>query len=133
MARGGIFCLEGQWQRDLHERGSVLPTLELLDRLERARFIYKDVGTQGEFGFFINRWLLRQYDDFRVGFFAMHGEPGRLWLTDWHPVELNEAARIMAGRGIGKRLYFASCSVLKTAQADLQDFLSATHAEMLCG
>src|SRR4051812_15503221 len=128
MAQRGIFCLEGQWHRDLHDRGSVLPTLELLERLGQARYIYKDAATQDELAFFVNRWLHRKYDDYRVGFFAMHGEPGKLRLTDWHHVSIDELATIMAGRCAGKRLYFASCSVLNAPPADLQDFLHATRA-----
>ncbi len=74
MARGGIFCVEGQWHRDLNERGSVLPTLELLERLGKVRFIHKDAATRDELFYFIDRWLLKQYADHRLGFFAMHGD-----------------------------------------------------------
>ena len=54
---------------------------------------------------------LKQYADHRVGFFAMHGEPSRLCLTDRHSVELSDLADLMAGRCEGRRLYFGSCSV----------------------
>ncbi|WBB82211.1 hypothetical protein O7606_13075 [Micromonospora sp. WMMD882] len=133
MARGGIFCLEGQWHRDLHERGSVLPTLELLERLGRIRFIHKDAATPDELNFFLDRWLLKQYADYRVGFFAMHGTPSRLHLTDWHSVELTDVAAKMAGRCDGKRIYFGSCSVLRAPDAVLREFLAATGAALVCG
>lgn len=133
MARGGVFCIEGQWHRDLNERGSVLPTLELLERLGRIRFIHKDAATPDELSYFLNRWLLRQYADYRVGFFAMHGEPTKLCLTDWHSVDLDDVARQMAGRCEGKRLYFGSCSVLRASDARLHDFLAETGAALICG
>lgn len=133
MARGGIFCVEGQWHRDLNERGSVLPTLELLERLGKIRFIHKDAATRDELIYFVDRWLLRQYADYRVGFFAMHGEPTRLCLTDRHSVDLDDIAAQMAGRCEGKRLYFGSCSVLRASDARLQEFLAQTGAGLICG
>jgi hypothetical protein len=133
VARGGIFCVEGQWHRDLYERGSVVPTLELLERLRRIRFIYRDVATPEELSYFLDRWLLKQYSDYRVGFFAMHGEPGRLCLTDKSTVELDDVAEQLAGRCQDKRLYFGSCSVLKASDAVLQDFLDVSGAAMVCG
>ena len=133
MARGGIFCVEGQWHRDLNERGSVLPTLELLQRLHRIRFIHKEVATEGELTYFLDRWLLRKYVDYRVGFFAMHGEPSKLCLTDRHSVDLSDVAAQLSGKCHDKRFYFGSCSVLKASEAKLQEFLTETGAALICG
>lgn len=134
MARGGgVFCVEGQWHRDLNARGSVLPTLELLERLGRIRFIHKDVATRGELDYYLDRWLLRQYADYHVGFFAMHGEPTKLYVTDRESVDLKDVAARMAGRCEGKRLYFGSCSVLRASDAKLLEFLAETGAAMICG
>lgn len=133
MSRGGIFCVEGQWHRDLRERGSVLPTLELLERCGAIRFIHRNVATPDELGFFLNRWMLRQYADYNVGFFAMHGEPTKLCLTDWHHVELATVADQLEGQCTGKRFYFGSCSVLKASDAKLREFLSITGASLICG
>ena len=83
--------------------------------------------------YFVDRWMLRQYADHRVGFFAMHGEPSRLCLTDWESVPLAEVAELMAGRCDGRRLYFGSCSVLRASDAVLRDFLAATGAALICG
>ena len=133
MARGGVFCVEGQWHRDLNDQSSVLPTLELLQRLQAIRFIHKDVATREELAYFLDRWLLRQYTDYKVGFFAMHGEPSTLCLTDRDTVELDEVADMMTARAEGKRLYFGSCSILRASDARLLDFLDATGASMICG
>jgi hypothetical protein len=129
----GIFCVEGQWDRDLRKRGSVLPTLELLERLGTIRFIHKDVATADELNFYLDRWVLREYADYNVGFFAMHGEPTRLCLTDWESVELEEIADRLAGKLDGKRLFFGSCSVMNTGVTQLQKFLITTGAAMMCG
>lgn len=130
---GGIFCIEGQWHRDLSERGSVLPTLELLERLGTIRFIHKDVAAQDELFFYLNRWLLKQYADFKVGFFAMHGEPTKLYLNEWHTVDVDDVAEQMSDQCGGKRLYFGSCSVLRASDARLRDFVAKTGAALVCG
>ena len=44
----GIFCLEGSWGKRLDDRASVLPTLDMLGRLELATFVHRDVGTEEE-------------------------------------------------------------------------------------
>jgi hypothetical protein len=133
MTPGGIFCLEGQWDRDLADRSSVEPTLDLLNRLGLARFIHKDVATREELEYFLDRWLLKKYADYRVGFFAMHGEPTRLLLTDRLAIGLDALASHLNGRCVGKRLYFASCSVMRTSDAALQSFLSVSGAALVCG
>lgn len=129
----GIFCVEGQWHRDIADRSSVLPILELLGRRGRARFIYKDVATADELRYFLGRWALRQYADYQVGYFAMHGESKQLCLTEQHTVELDEVGEWLESRCEGRRLYFGSCSVLRASDAVLQAFLQRTKAAMLCG
>jgi hypothetical protein len=130
---GGVFCVEGQWNDDLASRDSVLPTLELLERLGRIRFIHRDTVTREELHYFLGRWLLRKYADYKVGFFAMHGEPTELCLSPSNTVELGELGNWMADKCEGKKLFFASCAVLKAPHDKLVAFLRDTGAEMLCG
>lgn len=130
---GGVFCVEGLWDDDLANRGSVLPTLELLERLGSIRFIHRDTATPQEIRYYLERWLSRKYADYTVGFFALHGGPTRLHLSSAHTVGLSEIASWSAGRCEGKRLYFGSCSVLRASDTALGEFLRETKAAMLCG
>ncbi|MFC0007346.1 DUF6642 family protein [Micromonospora siamensis] len=130
---GGVFCFEGEWEDDLAERGSVLPTLELLERLGSIRFIHRDTATPQELRYFLERWLTRKYAAYQVGFFALHGSPTRLHLSDSHSVGLAEIASWMSGQCEGKRFYFGSCSVLRASDTTLSEFLRETKAAMLCG
>lgn len=130
---GGVFCLEGQWHRDLRERSSVLPTLDLLERVKGTRYIHKDVATTDEFAYFVERWLQKQYDAFNVGFFAMHGAARELYLTDRVSVSLDEVADLISGRCAGRMLYFGSCSVMRASDATLAAFADATGADLVCG
>jgi hypothetical protein len=130
---GGVFCVEGQWEEDLTERGSVLPTLELLERLGSLRFIHRDTATAEELHYYLDTWLSAKYKDYKVGFFALHGQPSQLCLTEKTTVELDEIAAWMSGRCTGRSLYFGSCSVLRTSDHVLREFLHETKATMLCG
>lgn len=130
---GGVFCFEGQWDDDLAERGSVLPTLELLERLGSIRFIHRDTATPQELRYFLERWLSRKYAAYQVGFFALHGAPTRLQLSDSYTVGLSEIASWASGQCEGKRLYFGSCSALRASETTLAEFLRETKAAMLCG
>ena len=47
-SRPGIFCLEGAWGKRIDDRVSVLPTLEMLEHLEIAIYVHRDVGTEEE-------------------------------------------------------------------------------------
>lgn len=137
MSRGGVFCIEGQWERDMTSRGSVLPTLELLERIQSIRYIHKDVATAQELMYYLDRWTLKQYDDYKVGFFALHGEPERLLLTEHNhhdnSVELDEVGEALAGHCKNRRIFFGSCAVLKAPERALTDFLDRTGASLICG
>ncbi|MGC5663996.1 DUF6642 family protein [Micromonospora sp. WMMD723] len=130
----GVFCVEGEWHADLAERGSVLPTLELLERLGRLRFIHRDTATADELRYFLDSWLSsRRYAAYEVGFFASPGTPTSLQLSGKHTVDLTDIAGWMSGRCGGKRLYFGSRSILRASEASLRAFLTETGATMVCG
>ncbi|MFI7609391.1 DUF6642 family protein [Micromonospora sp. NPDC049366] len=130
---GSVFCVEGQWDDDLAERGSVLPTLELLERLRRIRFIHRDVATPGELRFYLEQWLSRKYAAYNVGIFAIDGGPGRLRLSGRHELDLFEIVGWLQGRCEGKRLYFDCGTVLRLTETTLVEILEATGASMVCG
>ena len=130
---GGVFCFEGQWEEDLTKRGSVLPTLELLERLGSIRYIHRDTATAEELNYYLDAWLSRKYADYKVGFFALHGKPTQLCLSHRNTVEMDELAAWLSGRCEGRSLYFGSCSVLRASDRTLQEFLHETKASMLCG
>ncbi|MBY8870373.1 hypothetical protein K7640_00765 [Micromonospora sp. PLK6-60] len=130
---GRVFCLEGQWHDDLKERGSVLPTLELLERLGQIRFIHRDVATPGELRYYLDQWLSRKYTAYDVGIFAVDGSPGRLHLSNRNEVELTELVSWLRGRCEGRKLYFDCGSILRLPDAALTDIAERTGASLVCG
>jgi hypothetical protein len=130
---GGVFCMEGNWDNDLAGRESVLPTLELLDRLGVIRYIHRHTATPQEMRYYVDSWLSRKYAGYHVGFFALHGAPTKLHLSTAHTVGLAELGSWMSGRCEGKRLYFGACSALRASDTTLTEFLRETRAAMICG
>ncbi|MET8040910.1 hypothetical protein ABZU25_08595 [Micromonospora sp. NPDC005215] len=130
---GSVFCVEGQWGDDLAERGSVLPTLELLERLRRIRFIHRDVATPGELRFYLDQWLSHKYAAYRVGILAIDGGPGTLRLSNRHELDLAEVMSWIQGRCAGKLLYFDCGTILRVPESTLHDILEQTGADMVCG
>jgi hypothetical protein len=128
----GIFCLEGEWSAKLTDRASVRSMLEMLESVERIRFIHEHVNTVGGFWERLRQWPERQYEHYSIGYFAFHGRPGRLVLGR-RSITIDQIAQALRGKCEGKMLYFGACSVLKIPKRDIQRFRRATKAECVVG
>lgn len=127
----GIFCLEGAWRKRLDDRDSVLPTLEMLERLQLATYIHRDVGTEEELYHYLAKWAQRGYSSYSVLYFAFHGVKGGIEVGRG-TVPLNELADKLQGKAKGRIIYFGSCSVMSDHGA-VEDFQRATGAKVVCG
>lgn len=129
----GVFCLETLWDdRDLTDDSSVRPSLELLQRLETIKFIHRDVGTRSEFETLLDRWLLRRYRDYGIGYLAFHGSPGSLWVGN-SDLPLEDLAELMGRRAEGRILCFGSCATMRVPPKRARAFLRATGVRAICG
>lgn len=78
MARGidkskGVFCLEtDQWYRQ-KDRSTVEPVLQLLDKFRKVPYERRDVATQEEFKFFLDKYLARGYKTHPILYLGFHG------------------------------------------------------------
>ena len=63
----GIFCLEGEWDNDLRKKRSIRPVLDLLQHSNSPRVdsIRRDVGTKAEFEYYLRKWSLQKYQNFK--------------------------------------------------------------------
>ena len=133
MAWDRVFCLEGAWDRKLTDRSSVLPTLELLERLRTIEFIHRDVGTVGELEHYLKLWQ-KQGKRHRVVYLAFHGSPQGLYVSDDEdPVSLARLGELLGPAAEDAVIHLGSCSVLRQREGDVQDFLRVTRARALCG
>ncbi|MGP9736084.1 DUF6642 family protein [Brachybacterium sp. AOP42-C2-15] len=131
----GIFCLEGEWDSDITRRLTVRPVLELLEHLDVAQWIHRDVATRAEFGYYLDKWVSEDYADFGVLWLAMHGGSAVVSMSgDAHgDIELDELEEMLKGACAGRVIYFASCSTLKEDPKRLQQFAKRTGARAVIG
>ena len=132
MATNGVFCLEGEWDSDLRRRASVLPILELLERLGEVKAIHRDVATLAELEYYLKLWRQAKYDDYRVLYLATHGDKGLLsWSRD-NSTTLDELADMLGGHAAGCYLYLGSCLTLFD-EREAMSFVSKTGAAAVLG
>src|SRR4051794_15396141 len=109
-----ILCLEGGWQGRLRDRTSVLPMLELLERMEVLKFVHRDVGTEPEMEHYLDAWLRdSSVKDFYVLYLAFHGSPEGLDVGDpRQPFSLARLAATLEGGCADCIIHFGACSIM---------------------
>ena len=118
-----VFCLEGEWGRSVHSRESVLPLLELLDRLNETQYFHRDVATSDELVYYLKKFSRLSATTFPVLYLACHGyeEYGELGIDlGGATLSLDEVGRLLEGKLSGRILYFASCLVGSASDESLQ-------------
>jgi len=128
-----IFCLEtSMWDDDvgLPSRTSVLPTLELLERLDFASFIHRTVLHRADFDEYmrIRRTRNRSYG---LIYLAFHGSEKGLSVGD-DDVSLEELAEAV-GTATGAVIHLGSCSVLADRTEEARSLLDRTGARAITG
>lgn len=129
--RPGIFCLEGAWGKRIDDRVSVLPTLEMLEHLEIATYVHRDVGTEEELYHYLKKWSQAGYRRYEVLYFAFHGTRGGIRVGQG-TVTLDDLAEKLNGKAKGRIVFFGSCSVMKDKKA-VERFQKSTGARLVCG
>jgi hypothetical protein len=128
----GIFCLEGQWDKDLRLRRSVLPILVMLESHGSASHIHRDVGTRGELALYLEKFGQKRYDHFEVLFLAFHGSRGNIYVED-NAVSIEDLADMIGDSARGKIIYFGSCATLNASPERLKQFQERTGARFVAG
>lgn len=132
MASNGIFCLEGEWDKDLRQRVSVEPILQLLEGLKIAKYIHRDVATREEFEYFIDKWCQAPYRDYRVLDLAMHGGAGSINLGR-DDLTLDELGAILGARRSDAIVYLGTCLTMVGDDADLKKFARLAGVKAVIG
>ncbi len=136
----GVFCLEGAWNPDdLTDRSSVLPVLDVLERLECIDYVHRDIGTRAELEHYVRRWIEENLD-YRLLVLAFHGSVDRdgvrsLWLsaeTDG-TVTIDHLTGLLAGQLEGCVVHLGSCSVVDARDPAWSTFLHRTGAAAVMG
>jgi hypothetical protein len=133
----GVFCLEGDWEKDLRSRTSIGPVLELLEKsgYPSVPYIRRDVGTLTEFDYYLGRWTLKKYDRYPILYLGFHGTPGalRVGYGPRNGINLKELEERLQGK-CGKRIiHFGSCGTLDIHGTRIRNFIKRTGALAVCG
>lgn len=131
-----VFCLEESvWDDDkgLTDQASVLPTLELLQRMGAVdRFVHRHCFGDREFESYAKRRSPdRMTRSFGTIYFAFHGSREGLEVGD-ETLSLDHLAGLV-GQLPGGVVHLGSCSVLKGDPEAAKRFLSKTGAALLSG
>lgn len=132
MAANGIFCLEGEWDSDLRKRTSVLPVLELLERLGAIKTIHRKVATTDEVEHYLNLWGQARYDDYLVLYLAAHGDKGWLSWSSRNDTSLDDLAEILGETASGCYIHLGSCLTLFN-ENEARAFVERTGVRALLG
>ena len=144
LARGidkdkGVFCLEtDQWYRQ-KDTATVEPALQLLERFRGVRYERRDVATQEEFKFFLNKYFVPGYNTHPILYLGFHGwcadddTDAFVQIGDDTKVTLRQLEEWIDGRCKGRLIYFGACGVLDSHGNRLNSFVRSTNALAICG
>ena len=134
MGKVGVMCLEGEWSNTLTEKQTVLPLLELLEQTApNFKFIHRRIATIEEFDFFINKWKLKEYSDYKILYISTHGFKGGINIAGTTDISLQELSQNLRDKAQGRFVYLAGCNTMKSPDTDLLRFLKETKAKGLIG
>lgn len=128
-----IFCIEGNWDRDLNEKASVRPVLELLEINASVKFIYRDCSTVEELHFLLDSWQQKRYSDHQILYLAFHGEPGKILIDNRNRVSLEDLGHRLCCRTRRRLIYFGACSVLDIDKRLIRRFIREAGVVAVCG
>ena len=128
-----IYCVEGHWDYGKREiEPSVEPMLQLLRSLDLWPYARRDCATVEEMKFFLKaEWARCDYGS--ILYFATHGRPGEVYLSDDHAVTLGQLAVYLDGQCEDCLIDFGGCRVMEASEQALRDFVSKTSAMGVSG
>jgi len=127
-----VFCLEGDWEKDLRKKSSISAALDFLQANCNIQYIHKNCGTKENLKYYLSLWKRAQYKDYSICYLAFHGHPEIIEVGEEH-VDLEELATMMNGSCVNKIIHFGSCSTLDTDPRKVRQFLNTTQALCVCG
>lgn len=127
-----VFCLEGDWEKDLRKKSSVGAALEFLRTNCNINYIHKNCGTKENLKYYLSQWKHPRYKKYTICYLAFHGFPEVLEIGNEH-LDMVELAEILKGSCANKIIHFGSCNTLATDERKIRQFLERTQALCVCG
>lgn len=127
-----IYCLEGDWQKDLRKQSSIYASLVFLEKNCDIKHIHKHCGTKESLFYYLNKWKLKKYSNYSICYLAFHGFEGEI-IVGKDNVTLEEISEVLKDSCKDKIIFFGSCLVLQADNSRINDFLKKTGALCVCG
>ena len=127
-----VFCLEGDWEKDLRDKSSVSAALDFLHANCGIDYIHKHCGTKENLKYYLSLWKQKRYQNYTIAYLAFHGHPEKIQVGK-ECLNLEELAQTLNGSCVNKIIHFGSCNTLDTDERNITKFLKTTHALCVCG
>ncbi|MGU3292502.1 DUF6642 family protein [Williamsia sp. M5A3_1d] len=128
----GVFCLEGEWEEALESRLSMEPALQLLQDSGDIRLVHRDVATEAELRYYLERLFKNKRAGLDILYLGFHGSSQTVYLGR-DEVSIGDLQEMLEGRCDGRVIHFGSCGVLRASDELLKDFCKVTKARAVLG
>jgi Family of unknown function (DUF6642) len=127
-----IFCLEGDWEKDLRLKKSIKSTLDYLQDCFSIQNIHRTCAVREQFIKYLKDSMLKKYSRYSILYLAFHGDPNSI-LFGKDSITLNEIAEICENKLYNKIVHFGSCNSLDLDKRKLKNFIQKTGALCISG
>ncbi|GIL33991.1 hypothetical protein [Phycicoccus sp. DTK01] len=128
-----IWVMEGRWSSSVKDVRSVQPVLTALQDAAVTKSAVNHLNTVEDLHVAMRRWSQKQHASYSVGYLALHGEPGKVYVGR-RSVDVASLADHVPPRGLtGKILHFGSCAVLDLDERECDDMRKALGVRALMG
>lgn len=127
-----IFCLEGDWTKNLKQQNGVEAVLLFLKQNRNINYIHRHCGTRENLAYYLKQARLRKYKNYSIIYLAFHGKPGEI-LIGKERITLDDLAEMLGPNCHNKVIHFGTCHTLNTDLRNIKRFLRKTNALCVCG
>lgn len=133
-----IFCLETEWEQNVHNLKRKPTVLALLDFMEKTRYIevpyvFRQVATEHDFDYYINHLYNVTYDAYDTIYLCFHGRAGKFFFADGTSYLLKRFQEEKPAIFNNRTVIFDCCSTLRLKEEDAKTFKKNTGAKMIVG
>lgn len=135
----GIYCLEiGEWYGTLKKKTSVESLLQLLRESPlEVPYIHRDIATEDELTYYIQKWTQSSYGDYPILYLAFHGSPGCIYINSTKgrekEIKTDDFFKLLKGKCHKRIIHFGSCKVLDINGHTAKKYLDASGAVAISG
>ncbi len=134
-----VYCQEiGDWYGSLKKKNSVESVLQLLHESPlEVPYIYRDIATEEDLSYYINKWTQQRFIDYPILYLACHGSPGRIHLYKANgrdkTITTDDFFELLRGNCHKRIIHFGACKVLDINGNTVNKYLRESGAVAISG